>query len=468
VLADLAIILIAARLVGGLFVRLRQPRVVGEMIGGILIGPTVLGGQLATGVTAAGQAPRPGAGLTNAVYPLQAYAFLELLGVLALVLFMFLVGMEVEQRLLAGRGRQIVMVGLAATAASLAAAAGVASVLDEPGVWRVVAFADGRPVPFIANVLIIGAGLAATALPVIARILQDKGLIASELGAVGLGAAAVTTPLAFAVLAVATGSGRPTDVPSALGVRVGLTMALTAVLFLGVRPLLARLLARRYVPGAPLDGGLLAVLLVGALLTALAADRIGIHALTGGLLFGAAVPQRDGLGAAVLDRMSQFVMIFGIPVLLAVSGLQTDLRMLRPEHLAGIALFLAALLVCKTGVGTVVGRAVGMPWRQAGAVGAMLGCGGLITLVVGLIARQAGMITEPMQIAFVVAAITSTLLTGPLLDLLTRDRAGQQHGDGDAAAPPNRAMTARRSPPPASGPGRDAPAGRPPRSDRSR
>ncbi|MGH3982758.1 MAG: cation:proton antiporter [Pseudonocardiaceae bacterium] len=420
VLADLALILLAARLIGGLFVRLRQPRVVGEMIAGILIGPTVLGGRLAAEATRMGDPAQAGTGLTNAIYPLQAYAFLNLLGVLALVLFTFLVGMEVPQRLLAGRGRQIVTVGLATVVAPLALGAGVATVLDEPGVWRVAELADGRAVPFTTHVLVVGAGLAATALPVIARILQGKDLIATQIGALGLGAAAVTTPLAFVVIAVATGSGRPSDVPAAIGTRLVLAAALIGVLFGVVRPLLARLLARKFRADRPLDGGLLAVLLAGALLSALAADRIGVHALTGGLLFGAAVPQRDGLGAAVIERLQQFVMVFGIPVFLAVSGLQTDLRVLRLEHLAGIALFLLALLLGKGGVGALVSRATGMTWHHAGAVGAMLSCGGLVTLVIALVAQQAGMITQPMQIAFVIAAIVTTLLTGPLLDMFTR------------------------------------------------
>lgn len=420
VLADLALILLMARLAGNVSARLRQPRVVGEMISGILIGPTVLGGRLAGELTSAGEPARQGSGLTNAIYPGQAYAFLNILGVLALVFFTFLVGLEVPQRLLAGQAWHILIAGVASVVAPLALATAVASVLDEPGVWRVTELPGGRPVPFINHVLVVGAGLTATALPVIARILQDKAMIATPVGAVGLGAAAVTTPLAFLVIAVAAGSGRAAEVPAAIGVRLALTGVLITVLFGVVRPLLDRLLAHTFHPQRPLDSGLLAVLLAGALLSALAADRIGVHALTGGLLFGAAVPQRDGLGEAVIERLRQFVTVFGVPVFLAVSGLQTDLRALRLEHLGGVALFLVAALLGKGGAATLVSRACGTTWQQAGAVGAMLSCGGLVTLAIALVARQAGMITEPMQVTFVIAAITTTLLTGPLLDRFGR------------------------------------------------
>lgn len=417
-LAELALILLMARLVGSVFARLHQPRVVGEMVAGILIGPTVLGGRLAAEVTGTGQAG--GTGLTNTIYPLQAYAFLNILGVLALVLFTFLVGLEVPQRLLGGQRSQILTLGVATVVAPLALGAGVATILDQPGVWRVTELPGGRAVPFLAHALVVGAGLAATALPVIARILQDKALVATRIGVLGLGAAAVATPLAFLVIAVATGSGQAAEVPAAIGVRLALAAALVGVLFAVVRPLLARLLARTFQPHLPLDSGLLAVLLAGALLSALAADRIGVHALTGGLLFGAAVPQRDGLGEAVIERLQQFVTVFGVPVFLAVSGLHTDLRVLRPEHLGGVALFLLAVLLGKGGAGALVSRASGVSWQQAGAVGAMLSCGGLVTLAIALVARQAGMITEPMQVAFVIAAITTTLLTGPLLERFGR------------------------------------------------
>ena len=404
VLADLAIILAAARLVGGLFVRLRQPRVVGEMIAGILIGPTVLGGAVAGG-------PIPGSGLTGTLYPAGSFAFLGLLGSVALVLFTFLVGLEVPQRMLRGQVGRVGVIGVAVVATSVGLGFALARVLDAPVPWRAA--------PPVAHALLIGSGLAATALPVVARILQEKGLIATSVGALGIGAAAVVTPLTF----VALGAGAASLDGNAVlvtAVRLALTGLLVAVLLRVVRPLLRLLLARRHRPGSDLDAGLFAALLVGVFLTALAADRIGIQALSGGLLFGAAVPQVPGLAAAVLARLQQFVVVFGIPVFLAVSGLQTDLRVLRPVHLAATALFVLAVAVGKWGVGTAVGRVLGLPARTAGAVGVLLSCGGLVTLVVALEARRLGLITPSMQVVFVLGAILTTLATGPLLDRVLR------------------------------------------------
>lgn len=417
VLADLTVILLAARLAGGVFVRFRQPRVVGEMLAGILIGPTVLGGSVAVGATPHGPAVG-GGGLVEAVYPAQAYAFLALFGVLALVLFMFLIGLEVPQHLLRGRVGRVTLIGVAAVCAAVGLGFALAAVLDAPGLWRVVTLGDGTPVPFAAHALLIGSGLAATALPVIASILQDKNLLVTPVGTLGIGACAVVTPLTFLVVAAASGTVAGSGVSFTIGIRLVLTAALVAVLFGIVRPLLRMLLVRRFRIGGDLDGDLLALLLAGALLSGLVANQIGIQALTGGLLFGAAVPQVSGLAEAVKARMHQFVVVLGIPVFLAVSALQTDLRVLRPEHLGAIALFVLAIAVSKWGVATVVGRAVGLPGREAGSVGVMLACGGLVTLVVALAGRAAGIITPSMQVVFVFGAVISTLVTGPLLDRL--------------------------------------------------
>lgn len=412
VLADLAIILIAARIVGGLFVKFKQPRVVGEIIAGILIGPTVLGGRLAKGAVTALDAPAvDGSGLTNDLYPLQAFAFLNLIGLLTLVFFMFLVGLEVEQRYLRGREKQILVVALAVLIVPVGLGFLVGAVLDEPGRWKVPGTSS------TTHALFLGGALAVTAFPVMARILQEKRQLGSAMGAVGVGAAAVVTPLMFLVVAGASASAKGQGVSDTIVIKLLLAAGLTAVLFVLVRPALGWIIDRRFKAGEPLDGELFAILLVGAIASGLAADRIGIHSLNGAFLFGAAVPQVAGLGQAVIDRMQQFVVVFMIPIFLAISGLQTDLTVLGTEHIAGLLIFLAAMVAGKWLVGAGAGRAVGLTWREANAIGVLMNCRGLMILVVALVGKQAGVITDPMQAAFVIGAIVTTLMTGPLVDV---------------------------------------------------
>jgi Kef-type K+ transport system membrane component KefB len=409
VLVDLAIILALARIVGWVFVKLNQPRIVGEIVAGILLGPTVLGGSLASGPD------DPGSGLVNDLFPLQSFEFLNVMATLALVLFMFLVGLEVEQRFFAGRGRQIVILALAVTVIPFVIGFGVAAVLDEPDVWRVITTRDGEEVSFVTHALFIGAGLAVTAFPVMARILQEKNMLATEMGAVAIGAAAISLPLMFIVIASAFSSG-PYGVPESAAVKLLLALGLAAFLLFVVRPALRWILDRRYQPGQELKPDVFALLLIGVFLAAAAADRIGVQALTGGFLFGAAVPQVPGLAKAVIERLEDLVVVVLIPVLLVVSGLHTDLREFGLGDLGGLLLFLVAMIVAKWGVSAFAGPAVGLTWRESNAVGVLMNCRGLEILIVGLIGLQAGILTEQMMSVFVLGAIATTLMTGPLFD----------------------------------------------------
>jgi Kef-type K+ transport system membrane component KefB len=413
ILADLAIILIAARIVGGIFVKLKQPRVVGEIIAGILIGPTVLGGHLARADVSQTKDKFEGVvghGAVNDLFPLQSFTFLNVLGTLTLVFFMFLVGLEVQQRFLRGKGPQIVAVALAVVAVPVALGFVFNALYSGPE-YKPAGLSDGT------QGLILGAAIAVTAFPVMARILQEKRQIATPMGAIGVGAAAVVTPLMFLVLAGASASAKGQGAPHAIGVRLLLALAMAAVAFFVVRPFLKRVVLRRYDPERPLSGEILAILLVGALASGLAGDRIGIHSLNGAFIFGACVPQIEGLGKAVIDRMGEFVVVFMIPVFLAVAGLQTDFRVLTWDLVPGILVFLAFMVAGKWVVGAAVGRGVGLNFKQANTIGVLMNCRGLMLLVVAIVAGQFGGITPEMRVVFALGAIVTTMMTGPLVDL---------------------------------------------------
>lgn len=418
VLADLAIILLAARIVGGIVARLGQPRIVGEMIAGILIGPTILGGQLAKpGITALGISPVDGSGLTNSLYPLQAFSFLSLIGALTLIFFMFMIGLEVNQKIIRGREKQILIVAAGVIIVPVALGFLVGGILDDPGKWKSAMTVTGADVSSTTHALFLGAALAVTAFPVMARILQEKRMLNSPMGGIGVGAAAVVTPLMFLILAGAVASAKGQGVPGTIGIKLLLAIALLLFLFLAVRPVLKVILDRRFNADEPLDGDLFALLLFGAIACGLAADRIGINSLNGGFLFGACVPQITGLGRAVLARLQQFVVVFLIPIFLTVSGLQTNLRILDTSLIGGIVLFVAAMIAAKWLAGALAGRLVGLTWRESNTIGVLMNCRGLMILVVAVIGKQAGVITDPMYVTLVIGAIVTTLMTGPLVDV---------------------------------------------------
>lgn len=406
VFAALVVIIVAARIVGTLFERINQPRVVGEIIAGILIGPTVLGGALAK-APVPGKPGVAGEGLVNDLFPLQAFAFLNLVGQVALVFYMFLVGVELDKRLLRGRGAQMLTVAVAVTVVPAAFGFLCGSLLDS-ATWRPAG------VSTVTFSLFMGAGLSVTAFPVMARILQERGMLGSAMGAVGVGSAAIVTVLMFLLIAAASASAKQSGTVSSVALKFVLLAGLILVLAVVVRPILARAL-RSFDTKIGLDSTVLALLLAGALTAGLATDRILGAGLVGGFLFGMAVPDVRGLPEAIIGRISDAVILFFLPVFLAVSGLRTDLTLISGDLIPGLLLFLALMVIGKLGVGYLAGRSVGLTRNEAGAIGALLNCRGLLILVVALIGLQLGVITPETQVVFVVGAIVTTMMTGPLV-----------------------------------------------------
>lgn len=419
VLADLALILVAVWVTGWVFERLRQPRIAGEIVGAVLIGPTVLGGQLArSGISELDRPPVAGEGLVNDIFPLQAFEVLNGIATLAVVAFMFLIGLEVSRRYLRGEAIPILAVAMATVAVPVGIGFVLANILDTLGEWKVQITPEGRPVTFPTHALFVGAAFAVTAFPVVARLLQQRRVLATRQGRIALGAAVATAPLAFVIIATASASIRQQGVPGNVAVKVALAIGLLVVLFGLVRPLMRLLIGRLFRPGEPLSDALLAVLVLGMLASALASHRIGIHAFAGGFIFGACIPYVDGFERAVLDRLRRAIAIFGIPVFLGVVGLQTDFRVLDLGLLGGLAAFVCALVVGKWAVGAIAGRAVGLSWLEGAAAGALLNVRGTMILVVALLGLQSGVLAPMMVVALVTGAIVTTLMTGPLLNRL--------------------------------------------------
>lgn len=406
VLLEIALIIIVARIVGFLFVKIGQPRVAGEIIAGILLGPSLLG------LSLAGQ-----------IWPAQPLAVIQRLGDIALLFYMFLVGMELEVRLLRGKEKQIAIVSAAVVVVPLILGFLIAPSLNSPS-WK------PHGVSMTAFALFIGSGLAVTAFPVMARILQEKRMMSTELGAVGVGSAAVVTLLMFFAIAGASaaGSGRGLTSfkfggpPYSPAEAVVLTVLFILVLVLIVRPLLARL-AAGYDPDHGVRLDFVALIYIGVFVTGVFGDRIGITQWVGSFLFGVVVPTQPGLRREISNSMEKMVSLLLLPIFLAFSGIKTNLRLLTPSLIPGLVLFLVMMIVGKLLVGALTGRAVGLKWKQAGLMGVLLNCRGLLILAVAIIGLQLGVITPQMQVVFVIGAIVTTMMTGPLVDALAEPEA---------------------------------------------
>jgi Kef-type K+ transport system membrane component KefB len=418
VLLGIAVILVVARALGTLAQRVGQPRVVGEIVAGVLLGPTLLGPATLVWDDApawlhcdAALAAAPAgtqASITQCLFPTQARSVLGALGQIALVLFMFLVALELDTRTLKGKGRGIGLLSVGAVAVPVGLGFLIGPLLFTE---RFVGTADPSELSFT---LFVGAMLAVTAFPVMARILQEKGLQSSAMGAMGIAAAAVVTVLMFLLVSVASGVASGTSSADLLR-RTAWAGVYVAVMLLVVPRALAPV-GRRYAAAGALAPGHFATFMIVLFASAYAAHQLGINVIVGGFLAGLAMPAKAALFKDMSVRLADLTAIVLLPVFLAFSGLMTDFTALRPGDLPLLVLFVLVGVVGKWGGGALFARAGGLTWAEGNLLGVLMNCRGLLVLVVGLVGFQAGVISGPMQIGGVLMALVTTVMTGPLFD----------------------------------------------------
>ncbi|HEY7473261.1 MAG TPA: cation:proton antiporter [Gemmatimonadota bacterium] len=435
-LLDLALIVLVARLVGTLFVRLGQPRVVGEIVAGVLLGPTLLGPALWEGFSApdwlhcaqslvaapAGTVESP----TWCVFPAQARSIIGGIGQVALLLFMFLTGLEVDGDVLKGRLKGIVLVGAGVVVVPMALGLVIGPVMAT----EIFKPAEASDLGFI---LYIGALMAVTAFPVMVRILQEKGLTLSTMGATGIAAAAVCTVVMFMTASAAAALSRGEGV-SVLGTKLALSIAYLAAMVFVIRPLMARA-ARPYQASGKLDSGSFALIIIMTLGSGYVAHLLGLTVIVGGFMAGLVLPARKPLFADMTSRLGEFTATILLPVFLAFSGLGTDFTMLSTAALGGLGLFLLGGIVGKWLGGAALARLGGLSWAEGNVLGVLMNCRGLLVLVVALEGVQANVISGVTQVGAVMMALITTAMTGPLFDRFIRSVPADepQRGAGTAA-----------------------------------
>jgi Kef-type K+ transport system membrane component KefB len=393
VLLALIAIVVTARMLGFVFARLHQPAVIGELLAGIVLGPTLLGD------------------VTGGAFGPEVKSALSVIGNLGLVVFAFLVGLELDLGMLRRRGRTTVTISLASVGVPFAFGLLAAAILY-PAHRRV----GGEIVEFSAFALFIGTALAITAFPVLARILAQGGLLRTDLGILVLACAAVEDLIAWTLLAL-TLAVASADSAWQLPQILGGTALFAAVLLLAGRPLLHRLLAggRSRSIGDP---ALLALAVGGAVLSACVTGVIGVHLILGAVLFGIAFPRGPVLRARLERSLQPMTMTVLLPVFFALPGLGVNLR----DSLAGgvgpLLLVLGVACAGKLLGATGAARGIGTPWRESVAIGVLMNTRGLMELVALNVGHSAGIIDDELYGLFVIMAVATTLIAGPALRLL--------------------------------------------------
>ncbi|MFF3088570.1 cation:proton antiporter [Streptomyces nojiriensis] len=369
-----------------------QPPVIGEILAGILIGPSLLG-WLAPGIQ-------------QHLLPPSVLPITSALGSLALLVFLFLIGLELDLRSLRTARRSVISVSLAGLLLPLALGSAFATAmyphLAPPGVDRL---------PFT---LFVAVALAITAFPVLARILADRGLEATPLGTFAMACAAVDDALAWclltAVISLRT-AGTPTAALTTLALAAALALAATLL-----RPALAAVLTRA---GRTSDDLVLALLFAGLCLTAYATDGIGVHPAVGAFLFGVVTPRRLPAVERGAARLRAVFLPLLLPLFFVDTGLHTDFSALPAGQWGWGAAILAVAVLGKWGGAAGAARLTGSDWRWSAAVGTLMNCRGLTELVVLGIGRQLGVISDQLFTLLVIMAVITTAATAPLLRRLT-------------------------------------------------
>jgi Kef-type K+ transport system membrane component KefB len=398
VLLALAVVIVTARVVGAIFHFLHQPPVIGEVVGGIMLGPSLLGL-----VSPAAYA---------FLLPSQAAPFLSVIAQLGVVLYMFTVGLHLDLRVLRTTGHA----ALAVSHASIIFPFLLGAVLALP---LYTGFA-GERVGFTAFALFLGVSMSVTAFPVLARILGDKGLHKTTLGMLALTCAAVDDVTAWCLLAFVVSVAQST-LSGAL-VTLGLTVLYIGLMFIAVRPAVART-----VPWLEkferLNEGGLAVIFVALLVSALATEFIGIHAIFGAFLLGAVVPHTSRVATEVTDRLEGLVRVMFLPAFFAFTGMRTQIGLMTTW--ADWALCLGIIVVATLGKfgGTyVAARFTGFQRHDAAALGILMNTRGLVELVVLNIGLDIGALSPRLFTMLVIMALVTTFMTTPILDWLMRGR----------------------------------------------
>lgn len=391
VLLALAVVIVAARTVGVLFRHIGQPPVVGEVVAGILLGPSLLGYV----------APQ----LSAYLLPASVAPHLGVLAQVGVVLYMFLVGLELDTDLIRRRSHASVAISHASIVVPFVLGGVLALWL-----YPQLSLSD---VPFTVFALFLGVSMSVTAFPVLARILTDRGLQSTPVGVIALTCAAIDDITAWCLLAFLVGVVQVQ--PGEVMLTLTLAVIYVASVFLIVRPL-ARWFVARHATRGELSGNAWAMVFVALLLSALTTEMIGIHALFGAFLLGAVIPHDSQLADEIHTKLEAPVVVLLLPAFFAFTGLRTQIGLVHGfDQWAVCVVIILVASLGKFGGSAIAARLTGLTWRDASAVGILMNTRGLMELIVLNVGLDLGVLSPTLFAMLVLMALATTLATSPIL-----------------------------------------------------
>jgi Kef-type K+ transport system membrane component KefB len=389
-------IIVASRVCGLILRRLGQPRVMGEIIAGICLGPSLLKTVFPE--------------LHGFLFPESSLPRLFFVSNIGLILFMFIIGLELDVRSLASRAKSALLVSHFSIILPFVLGSGLALAL----------FSEFGPhgFGFLSFALFMGVSMSITAFPVLARIIQENNLTRTGLGAAAITSAAIDDVTAWCILAVVVGIVQSGSSSGAYAV-VSLALVYAGIAIFVVRPALRQWLKPALFGSARIPPATVAIVFMIVLASCLLTESIGIHALFGAFLAGVIMPEEGEFKTKLVASVEDVSTLILLPVFFAFTGLRTEIGLLNDGHswlIAGV--IIAVAVIGKMGGSIAAARCTGLDWRESAGLGALMNTRGLVELVVLNIGYDIGVLTPKMFTMLVIMAIVTTMMTGPLLRLL--------------------------------------------------
>ncbi len=399
---QIIVILILSRLFAYFSQKIKQPSVIGEIIAGIVLGPSVLGALFP--------------GIFTFIFPQSSIETLHFLSQIGLILFMFIVGMELDVNVLKRSVGTAIMVSHASIIFPFALGVALSYFL----------YPDFAPahVSFLAFSLFIGTAMSITALPILARIIQERGLTRTKLGTLALTCGAIDDITAWGILAAVIAI-----VNSGSWINASVTFLLSVVYILlmifVVQPFLKKI-GKVYIARETLSKQIVAVILIILLVSAFITELIGIHALIGAFFAGIIMPKTAEFKKNVIEKIEDLSLVLFMPLFFAFTGLRTEIGLLNQPDLWIVFLIVMTVAVVGKFAGTALAaRFGGLSWEISLSLGTLMNTRGLIMLIVLNIGYDFGVISPEIFAIMVLMALLTTFMTGPVLSLIQRMFSGK-------------------------------------------
>ena len=394
-LAQIITIVLVARIFGWIFRKIGQPTVIGEIIAGIVLGPSLFGLYFPE--------------LKDALFPLESLGNLFVLSQVGLILFMFVIGMELDLKVLKNKANEAVVISHASIVIPFALGIGLSYFIYHQ-------FAPAG-VEFLSFSLFMGIAMSITAFPVLARIVQERGIHKTRLGTIVITCAAADDITAWCLLAAVIAIVKAGSFVSSLYI-IGLAIVYVLMMLFVVKPFLKRV-GDLYAKKDNIKKSVVAIFLLTLIVSAYVTEIIGIHALFGAFMAGAIMPDLSKFRNIIIEKVEDVSVILLLPLFFVFTGLRTEIGLINEPYLWKVTgCIIGVAVVGKFFGSALAARFVGQNWRDSLTIGALMNTRGLMELVVLNIGYELGVLSPKIFTMMVIMALVTTFMTGPLLDII--------------------------------------------------